>query len=167
MSSDPLPEVVIRPVRPEDAEGMYRLRLMQGSLDYTLALPSERIEGSRRRVEGLSPDDHSFVAVLDGVVVGMCGLHVMAGKRRHSASLGMSVDDHLQGRGIGRKLMGAMLDVADNYLGLTRVELEVLVDNPRAIRLYERMGFEHEGCKRKAVFRGGQYVDAYVMARLR
>src|SRR3954451_17725014 len=74
MSSDPLPQVVIRPPRPEDVEGMYRLRLMRGSLDYTLALPSERLDGSRRRVEGLGPDDHTFVAVLDGVVVGMCGL---------------------------------------------------------------------------------------------
>jgi putative acetyltransferase len=146
---------------------MYRLRLMQTSLDYTLALPSERIEGSRRRVESLGPDDHSFVAVLDGKIVGMCGLHVAAGKRRHSASLGMSVDDEHQGQGIGRKLMEAMLDLADNYLGLVRVELEVLVDNPRAIHLYERMGFEHEGCKRKAIFRGGQYADAFVMARLR
>jgi len=157
---------VIRPVRPDDAEGMYRLRLMQGSLDFTLALPSERVTGSRQRVDSLSSDDHSFVAVLDGLVVGMCGLHVMVGKRRHSASLGMSVDDDFQGRGIGRKLMEAMLDVADNYLGLVRVELEVLADNPRAIRLYERMGFEHEGCKRKAVFRGGQYIDALVMARI-
>jgi putative acetyltransferase len=146
---------------------MYRLRLMQGSLDYTLALPSERITGSRQRVESLGPDDHSFVAVLDGVVVGMCGLHVYPGKRRHSATLGMSVDDNLQGRGIGRKLMEAMLDVADNYLGLTRVELEVMADNPRAIGLYERMGFEHEGCKRKAIIKGGGYVDALVMARLR
>jgi putative acetyltransferase len=97
----------------------------------------------------------------------MCGLHVYPGKRRHSATFGMSVADDLQGRGIGTKLMAAMLDVADNYLGLVRVELEVLVDNPRAIHLYERMGFEREGCKRKAVFRGGQYVDALVMARLR
>jgi len=105
--------------------------------------------------------------VLDGTIVGMAGLHVAAGKRRHSASLGMSVDDAYHGRGIGRKLLEALLDVADNYLGLTRVELEVLVDNARAIRLYERMGFEHEGCKRKAIFRGGRYVDAYVMARLR
>src|SRR5438067_308075 len=64
------PEVVIRPVRSDDAEGMHRLRLMQGSLEFTLALPSERLEGSRRRVDGLGPDDHSFVAVLDGQIVG-------------------------------------------------------------------------------------------------
>jgi putative acetyltransferase len=163
----PVAEVIIRPPRLDDAEAMHRLRLMRGSLDYTLALPSERLEGSRRRIESLGPDDHSFLAVVDGQVVGMAGLHVATGKRRHSASLGMSVDDAFQGRGIGRKLLEALLDVADSYLGLTRVELEVLVDNPRAIRLYERLGFEHEGCKRKAVFRSGQYIDALVMARLR
>jgi putative acetyltransferase len=132
-----------------------------------MALPSERLEGSRRRIEGLGPDDHSFLAVLDGLVVGMAGLHVGRGKGRHAASLGLSVDDAFHGRGIGRKLMEAMLDVADNYLGLNRVELEVMADNPRAIRLYERLGFEREGCKRKAVFRGGEFVDVLVMARLR
>jgi len=79
----------------------------------------------------------------------------------------MGVHDQFQGRGIGRKLLEALLDVADNYLGLVRVELEVMPDNERAIHLYESVGFEHEGRKRKAIFRGGQHIDGLMMARLR
>jgi putative acetyltransferase len=171
MSSEPLPDpssdVVIRPVRTEDAEGAYRLRLQPGALEFTLAFPSQRPEATHRWIEGLGPQDHTFVAVLDGQIVGLAGMHVGQGRRRHTADLGMSVHDQFQGRGIGRKLLAALLDVADNYLGLTRVELEVLPDNAPAIRLYESMGFEHEGCKRKAVFRKGQHWDALLMARLR
>ena len=59
------------------------------------------------------------------------------------------------------------MDVADNYLMLVRVELEVFTDNQRAIRLYERFGFETEGVRRMAAVRQGRYADLQVMARLR
>jgi putative acetyltransferase len=167
VSPKPSSEVVIRPIRGEDTEGAYLLRLQPGSLDFTLAFPSQRPEVTRRFIEDLGPNAHVFVAVVEGQVVGLADLHVGEGRRRHTASLGMSVHDQFQGRGIGRKLLAALLDVADNYLGLTRVELEVLPDNARAIRLYESMGFEHEGCKRKAIFRGGQHWDGLMMGRLR
>ena len=48
-----------------------------------------------------------------------------------------------------------------------RVELEVFSDNPRAIHLYEKMGFALEGCRRMAVVKNGRYVDEYVMSRTR
>lgn len=160
-------EVVIRPIRPEDAESAYVLRVLPSVIDGTLALPSTRITDTRRRIESLGPDDHTFVAVLDGQVVGMAGLHVKSGKLRHTGSLGIMVHDQFQGRGIGRKLMEALLDIADNHLGLARVELEVFPDNHRAIRLYESLGFEHEGRRRKAVWRHGELQDDLIMARVR
>jgi putative acetyltransferase len=160
-------EVTIRPVRPDDLEAVYQLRLLPSIIDNTLALPSGRIDDTRRRFESAGPNDHSFVAVLDEQVVGQAGLHVGDSKRRYTASIGMMVHDRFQGQGIGRKLLEALLDIADNYLGLARVELEVLPDNVRAIRLYERLGFEHEGRKRRAVWRHGEHQDLLVMARLK
>lgn len=165
--TDTTADVVIRPVRSEDADGVHTLRLLPTVLDGTLALPSERIEGTRQRLGVFGPDTHSLVAVLDGQIVGMAGLHVESGRRRHTASVGMMVHDQFQGRGIGRKLLVALLDIADNYLGLVRVELEVFPDNARAIRLYESLGFEPEGRKRKALFRHGAHQDALLMARIR
>jgi L-phenylalanine/L-methionine N-acetyltransferase len=160
-------EVEIRPVRPEDAEPAYALRLLPSVIDGTLAIPSTRIEETFRRLQSLGPDDHSFVALVDGHVVGMAGLHVSTGKRRHTGSLGMMVHDQFQGRGIGRELLETLLHVADNFLGLIRVELEVFPDNERAIRLYESCGFEHEGRKRKAIWRHGEHQDVLVMGRVR
>ena len=160
-------EVEIRPVRPEDAEACYALRLLPSVIDGTLSIPSTRIEETYQRLGSLGPDDHTFVAVVDGVVVGMAGLHVGTGKRRHTGSLGMMVHDQFQGRGIGRELLETLLHVADNFVGLTRVELEVFPDNERAIRLYESCGFEHEGRKRKAVWRHGEHQDILVMGRVR
>ena len=59
------------------------------------------------------------------------------------------------------------MDLADNWLMLRRVELEVYADNGDAIRLYQRFGFETEGRKREAAVKAGAYVDTLVMARLR
>ena len=88
-------------------------------------------------------------------------------RRRHSGGLGIMVRTDCQGQGIGTALLEAVLDLADNWLMLRRVELEVYADNQRAVRLYEKFGFEAEGRKREAAVKNGAYVDLMVMARLR
>lgn len=79
----------------------------------------------------------------------------------------MGVHDAHTGRGIGRRLLDAVLDYADNWLGLIRLELSVNVDNAPALRLYERAGFEIEGRERQSILRDGVLVDAFTMSRLR
>ena len=63
-------------------------------------------------------------------------------------------------------MMEAVLDLTDNWLNLTRIELHVYVDDA-AIALYETFGFEVEGTHRRFAFGNGEYVDAYSMARIR
>jgi RimJ/RimL family protein N-acetyltransferase len=72
-----------------------------------------------------------------------------------------------QGQGVGRALTTALLALADDYLGLERVALDVYVDNARARALYERLGFALEGTQRMAAFRRGTYVDSFRMSRAR
>ena len=60
-----------------------------------------------------------------------------------------------------------LLDMADNWLMLLRVELTVYADNERAIHLYEKYGFVKEGVKRKAAISCGQYKDEILMARIK
>ncbi|MGB3634406.1 MAG: GNAT family N-acetyltransferase [Rubrobacteraceae bacterium] len=50
--------------------------------------------------------------------------------------------DDWQGKGVGSALLEAALDLADNWLGVTRVRLQVYTDNKAGITLYERFGFE-------------------------
>ncbi len=82
------------------------------------------------------------------------------------ADLGICVRDDYTGRGIGTALMAAILDLADNWLNVHRVELDVYADNAAAIHLYEKFGFVREGVRRDVVFRAGRYVDCYHMGRL-
>jgi len=88
-------------------------------------------------------------------------------RRKHAGAIGICVHEEWQGKGVGAVLMRAILDLADNWLNITRLELEVYADNEAAIRLYERFGFELEGTMRQHAFRDGQYVDSKMMARLK
>jgi putative acetyltransferase len=79
----------------------------------------------------------------------------------------MAVHDAYAGRGVGRALMAALVDQADLWLNIKRLELTVWSDNDRAIALYERFGFEREGLMCAYGWRDGAYADALAMARLR
>jgi putative acetyltransferase len=166
-------EVQIRPVQLKDAQAINEIRRMSGVAENLLAVPSERIKRSEEFISNLDANSHQFVATVFGEdgnekVIGSAGLQVHAGPRlRHSAGIGIMVHKEYQGNGAGQKLMEALLDMADNWLMLVRVELTVYTDNERAIRLYKKMGFESEGIKRRAAIRNGQYADEYMMARIR
>ncbi|KKM11838.1 hypothetical protein SY88_06535 [Clostridiales bacterium PH28_bin88] len=160
-------EIKIRPVHPDDVEAINEMRRKPSVIDFTMSMPSERVADNRKFVESLGTDDHVMVAEVDGRVAGVGGLHVMSGKRRHVGNIGIMVGDEFQGQGIGKTIMKELLDLADSYLGLIRVELEVWADNNRAIHLYERFGFVIEGCKRKSVYRRGTYSDVLIMSRIK
>lgn len=162
-------DYIIRPIEPRDAEGAAALRRMPGVFENITGLPSYRTADSEAFIAGLGPDDHNFVAVLeDGTVIGVAGLSVFSNPRmRHVGSVGLYVHTDYQNMGVGTALMKAMLELADNWLMLVRVELEVFADNERAIHLYEKLGFEKEGLLRMTTVRGGRYVDDCKMARIR
>jgi putative acetyltransferase len=79
----------------------------------------------------------------------------------------MAVRADWQGQGVGTRLMEAAVDLADKWLNLRRLELEVYVDNAPAIRLYEKFGFKIEGAMVDYAFRDGEYIDTHVMGRIR
>lgn len=162
----------IRPVRPEDAPGINAIRSMRGTMENLLGMPSNRDEQVERFFASLGDDDHYFVAAItleDGTeqVVGSVNLRVESGRMRHCGGIGLMVHPDFQGRGIGRALLDAALDIADNWLMLVRVELTVFIDNTRAVALYKSAGFEVEGTKRMGAIRNGAYVDEYYMGRVR
>lgn len=159
--------LVIRASRVEDAEAMTELASLPGFRAGTLRLPYSRVEQTRRWLEGQSSDTINLMAVLDGKIVGNAGLDRRGGRRDHAAGIGIGVHDDFVGRGIGRALMGELIEVADNWLNLKRLELNVYTDNAVAIRLYESLGFKREGVYEAYAFRDGAFVDSMAMARVR
>ena len=166
-------DIYVRPVLVEDAMAINELRRMPGVFENIMGIPSERLLSNQQYLQTRDPSSHMFSAVHvgpDGTerVIGMASLHVEANPRkRHCGSIGIMVHKDFQGLGVGTMLMDALLDIADNWLKLVRVELTVFADNAGAIHLYEKMGFEKEGVKQKGSIRNGEYVDEFLMARIR
>jgi L-phenylalanine/L-methionine N-acetyltransferase len=159
--------LTLRAARADDADGIAELQGLPFYRFGTLRTPFPSPADVRRWLESRAPGSLALVASLDGRIVANGGLERFAGRRLHAATLGMGVHDDYCGRGIGRALLSALLDAADNWLDIRRIELGVFTDNHAAIRLYESAGFRIEGTSRAFAFRDGRYVDAYAMARLR
>jgi L-phenylalanine/L-methionine N-acetyltransferase len=161
--------IKVRRAEPRDAEAMHATFSAPQARAGTLQMPYPSVELWRKRLTDVSTTDYLLVAEIDGVVVGNLGLHAASTspRRKHAASIGMSVHDDWRNRGVGSALMLAALDIADNWHNYLRLELTVYTDNAAALALYRKFGFATEGTLKDYAFRDGRYIDAYTMARLR
>ena len=104
--------------------------------------------------------------VTDDRLVGMVELEVDWSNQ--AAWLGIGIGDaEYRGKGYGTEAMQLALNYAFYELNLYRVNLSVFSYNPRAIHVYEKVGFKHEGRLRSAMFRDGQRHDILLMGVLR
>jgi putative acetyltransferase len=160
--------IIIRPLRLTDADDIFEIMHMPNVLWGTALLPSITVDSWRKSIETWAMDEHMhlFVADINGKTVGFIRLEVGIGRESHMGSLTMAVHDMYQGQSIGKMLLLTVIDLADNWLNLQRLEVDAYTDNDRAINLYKRFDFEIEGKKRCSAFRNGAFIDSYVLGRL-
>ena len=166
----PVPDskIVIQRFAENHLEGMQALYNDPAVCRQVLQMPFQSLEIWRKRLADTNERLLRLVAVQAGEVLGSCTLEQYARSRQsHVGSIGMGVAVAWQGKGVGTQLLGAALEVADNWMNLHRVELTVYVDNEPAQALYRKFGFEVEGVLRDYALRDGQFVDTVSMARLR
>jgi RimJ/RimL family protein N-acetyltransferase len=159
----------IRTATLDDAEALqaYAARLFAEDLPgiYRRETPTleQEVEFVRARVE--PPNSTLVLAEVDGDVVGLVDLvgYPMA-EEAHCGVLAVSVDREWRGRGIGAALIEAILAWA-REIGIGRVEIQAWSSNPRALALYERLGFVREGVRVGAIRRDGESADVILLAR--
>lgn len=126
------------------------------------------VEQQAALVRRLHVEGHGLMlkASIDGEIAALSSLVRMPRPRvRHCGSFGLSVLRKYWALGLGRALSEAVVLEA-RQLGFTRIELRVRHDNPRAISLYETLGFEVEGRLRGAFMVGGVAYDDLIMGLL-
>ena len=165
-------EIFIRATEPSDYTEITSLLSEKDVYSNMLQLPFPPVDMWRERLLKKNPNYFSLTAeILENeelVMVGQISISVFTPlRRRHVAAIGMGVKKEYHRRGIGAKLLESILDMADNWLNIIRVELEVFTDNQGAIALYEKYGFKIEGKLEKFAFRNGKYDDVYKMARIK
>lgn len=170
------PPITIRRATTQDAAAFARIIGHPDVLPGLMQLPyatEERWKAMLTESQALGKLDLQLVAEWPSSngaarVVGTAGLHPAgtALRRRHVMTIGLAVAADAQGQGVGRALMQALCDYADQWGQVLRLELHVYADNARAIALYRSLGFVQEGLHRGYALRAGHYVDSLSMARL-
>jgi putative acetyltransferase len=159
--------LTIRAREPDDWEAIADLMALPKVRFGTLRLPFVSRDATRKWMENPAEGHTGIVAVLEGRIVGSAGMNQYKGRRSHVGGLGLCVHDDFHRRGIGSAMLAALIEAADNWLGLRRLELTVYVDNAPAIALYKKHGFAIEGTRCQDAFRDGAFVDSHAMARLK
>lgn len=164
-------DFVIRRSDPADAEQLTRLAdsVSAEPEGWLISIAGEwRSAGDERRfLKALRRYPHAAVFVAereDGTLVG----RLSVGRDPHPASahvadVGLMVALDARRQGVGTALLQAALEWA-REAGIRKLELHVFPWNEAAIALYEAFGFEREGFRKGHYRRGGEFVDAILMA---
>ncbi|MBR2564465.1 MAG: GNAT family N-acetyltransferase [Paenibacillus sp.] len=123
-----------------------------------------------RYVENTAQDDSRLNLLIalqrTDEIIGDIALKDIDAKNR-SAHIRIAIDQpHHQGKGYGSEALLLMLNYGFGIANLHRIELEVYSYNERAIRTYEKLGFQREGVKRDVLYYNHQYHDAILMSIL-
>ena len=116
----------------------------------------------------LEDDDSELFAIetLDGTHIG--NIELLSFRQIHRrAELGVVLGEKAYwGQGYGSDAIRALLRFGFEELNLHRIQLRVYEDNERAIRAYQKCGFQLEGRLRDAIYRRGRYYDLLMMGVL-
>ena len=119
--------------------------------DYLRSYPEENDITAEQEARFLkakteSADEIEILAEVAGRTAGTAGIEKIGAKDKvkHRAEFGISVDREYWGLGIGRALTKACVECAKNA-GYAQLELEVVAENERAIKLYQSLGFVEYG----------------------
>jgi RimJ/RimL family protein N-acetyltransferase len=106
------------------------------------------------------------IETLDGRMIGGCSLENASPENRN-AILGIAIGDRaFWDGGYGTDAMRVLCRFGFEIMNLHRIQLDVYGNNPRAIRVYEKVGFTREVTKRQALYKYGRYHDVHVMGLL-
>ena len=154
--------ITIRPARREDDPALLAI----DEATWTSAVSPAPAPPKRESFFGNQPLEGFLVAEVDGVVSGYVATYQNIPLPSHAhvvAVNGLAVDPAAQGRGVGRRLVEAVLERA-RARGLAKVTLRVLGHNTGARHLYERCGFTTEGVLKGEFVLDGRLVDDVLMA---
>ncbi len=161
--------LIVRALTERDHAAIHEILTSQPVVEGTMRVPHAPIGETVARLAPRAGTLH-LVAEREGRVAGVLELVTAPNepRHRHAGEINLvAVHPNDAGQGVGRALMEAALDLADNWLDLRRLSLVVFDDNPVAIELYRRLGFVVEGTLKAYGYKRGRYVDALLMARLR
>ncbi|MCZ2108320.1 MAG: GNAT family N-acetyltransferase [Dehalococcoidia bacterium] len=164
--------VRLRAREPEDEPLLYRWFndpevTRHLTIRYPLSHSVERAFIEHVSAVGYTNASFGVETLADSRLIGGIGLEHVNPENR-SAELGIALGDKTYWNGgYGTDAMRVLCRFGFEQMNLQRIQLDVHADNTRAIRVYEKVGFKHEGTRRQAFYSFGSYRDVLVMGLLR
>lgn len=176
-------QVRIRPMEPADAAQMAQIGrqsfadpwsaeafLGSGALPYTCFLVAEVLENTvppeaeseakaKNKSEMPLETEKTAGSPVNRKLAGYCGSYC---SRDEAEIVCVAVEKCLRRKGLGRRMLLRLLE-SSTAMGVTAFTLEVRASNAAAIALYQSLGFQMEGIRRR--FYENPVEDAYVMVR--
>ncbi|MCK0196946.1 N-acetyltransferase family protein [Ancylobacter sp. 6x-1] len=159
----------IRDAEPADLPAIaaiYAHHVLHGLASFE-EVPPDIDEIAARRAAVLAQGLPYLVAELDGTVAGFCyaGAYRPRPAYRHTVEDSVYVADGLNGRGVGRTLLGTLIARCEE--GSWRQMLAVIGDsgNAGSIGLHRSLGFRPAGTLEAVGFKFGRWVDSVLMQR--
>lgn len=137
----------------------------------TLATAAENkvitIEEEEETIASLGPNDLGIVAVDGDKVIGMLNLRQdHRAKFEHIGQFGISMQQAYTGHGTGTAMVEQAIEFARNNEKIEKLILTVFSNNPGAIKLYKKLGFESEATLKNQVKLKEGYTDLIYMSHL-
>ena len=163
---------LLREIAEQDAADLNALILsIISSSPYTLTTPPEldlSTFSQSRRIQQFIQEEGYLILVIEkeGKLVGTLDFKNNAKIRcRHWGEFGMGIRPEYRGLGLGRQLLQGLIEWARANPIIEKINLGVYADNKVALQLYRNMGFEEEGCIRRAIKKeNSEYHDEIRMA---
>jgi len=158
--------VIIRPATLEDAAGLIENINTVVAEDVYILIDSVPMDlnAERRWLASFDGKRSALLVGCDGPrIVGQVDCHGgRFTKNRHVGTVGIAIRDGWREIGLGRILMGRILEWM-RARGFLKAQLCVFATNVRATRLYESLGFQIEGARRQAIRIRGEFIDEIMM----
>ena len=160
--------MTIRDARPGDAAAICRI-YNQGIQDRVATLETEERTPEERRawLEARGPRHPVLVVEAEGEVTAWGSLNSFNPRRAydHVADFSLYVDRAWRGRGVGRRLLDALIARA-RALGYHKLVLSAFPWNEAGMAVYRRAGFREVGTYREQGLLDGRWVDTIVMEKI-
>jgi RimJ/RimL family protein N-acetyltransferase len=109
----------------------------------------------------------NFVIDVDGELAGGIGIELRADVYRKCALIGYWLGENYWGRGIMPEAVKLVVDYAFANFDIHRLQAGIFGNNPRSMRVLEKVGFIKEGVLKNAIFKNGVILDEYVYALIK
>ena len=165
--------LILRQLRPDDAEDIFRIYADPQVMRYWSSAPMRSIDQAHRKIKSVIDAFRATEGIRwaitrkgSGRLIGSCG-HWRLLKQHFRSEIGYELAPEQWGQGIMPEAVAAILRFGFEHMGLHSVEAQIEPNNQGSRRVLEKLGFVQEGYFRENFVVEGIFTDTAVFSLLK